>query len=201
MKIAVTGSYGSGKSSVTRLLVAYLDAELVDTDHICRDLLKYGEPGYLQLRDVYGSRFLREDGSIDRQVLRDATFGDTTIKEQLEAILHPLVRSRVNIAGGRAKEDLSFLVAEVPLLYEVGWQDDFDLTVLVRVSREISVARTISRDTIDREEAEQILGLQLPMTCKEPLADYIIDNGCTFVSTAQQTAWLATLLKKKQCIQ
>lgn len=201
MKIAVTGGYGSGKSSVTRLLVDYLGAELADTDRICRELMEEGEAGYRQLKDIFGSRFILDTGNVDRQALRDATFNDTSVKEQLEGILHPLVRRRVDLAGKDAVERCSFLIVEVPLLYEVGWQDDFDLAVLVRVAGETSVTRAVRRDSIEKEEAERILQLQLPMTCKEPLADYIIDNGGTFVSTAQQTAWLANLLKSKHCIQ
>ncbi len=201
MKIAVTGGYGSGKSSVTSLLVDYLGAELADTDRICKDLLEKGEAGYRQLEETYGPRFILENGNVDRQALRNATFSDTSVKEQLEGILHPLVRNHVNTLGKDFVERGSSLVVEVPLLYEVGWQDDFDQTILVRVARKTSIARTVKRDSIDNEEAERILELQMPMTCKEPLADYIIDNGSTFVSTAQQTAWLATLLKTKRHIQ
>lgn len=199
MNIAITGGYGSGKSSVSRLIADYLGATLTDTDLICKELLEPDEDGYLALIEEFGSRFITPNGLVDRSLLRDATFSDTTVKEKLEAILHPLVRDRVRGQGDDSLGSSDIFVTEVPLLFEVGWQDDFDVSVLVRVDKDTSVARTVSRDGIEKEEALRIIGLQLPMTCKEPLSDYIIDNGSTFVSTAQQTAWLATLLKKEIC--
>jgi dephospho-CoA kinase len=200
VKIAITGGYGSGKSSVSRLITMYLGATLFDADGICKELLQPGEEGYTKLINEFGARFISREGYVDRALLRDVTFTDETIKARLEGILHPLVRKRLHLQGIEAADHSSFLVAEVPLLYEVGWQGDFDTTVLVRVDYETSVSRVTSRDNIQREEASRIIDLQLPMTCKEPLADYIIDNGSTFVSTAQQTAWLANVLHEQICI-
>lgn len=201
MKIAVTGGYGSGKSSVTRLLSGYLGCTPVDTDQICRDLLQPGEKGTIGLEKEFGNRFLTGAGTVDRKLLREATFAEKEVKEKLEAILHPLVRESVAGLDKNRKNTSIFSVVEVPLLYEVGWHEDFDVAVLVRVGEETSIERTMERDSIHREEAVRIIALQLPMTCKEGLADYIIDNGSTFVSTAQQVGWLTNLLKKKYCIQ
>jgi len=199
LNIAITGGYGSGKSSVSRLIAENLEATLSNTDLICKELLEPDEAGYAGLVEEFGPRFIGANGHVDRTLLRDATFTDVTVKKKLEAIIHPLVRDRVTTLGRKTVDNSSFYVTEVPLLFEVGWQDDFDVTVLVRVDSMTSIARTILRDGIEREEAERIIALQLPMACKEPLADYIIDNGSTFVSTAQQTAWLATLLKNEIC--
>ena len=194
MRIAVTGCYGSGKSSVSRLLSSYLGACLCNTDFICRELMEPGEEGFVGLQKEFGERFITRDGQLDRLLLREVVLTDTVVKTQLEAIVHPLVRKSVGELAEQSAGLNLFLVVEVPLLFEVGWQEDFDVTVLVRVANETCVNRVIARDEIDREEAQRIINQQLPMSCKEPLADYIIDNGSTFVSTAQQTAWLATLL-------
>ncbi|BHH83867.1 dephospho-CoA kinase [Desulforhopalus sp. 52FAK] len=199
MKIAITGCYGSGKSSVSRLLADYLGATLVNTDLICKELLEPDEDGYMGLIREFGSRFISPGGQINRSLLREATFSDNTVKEKLEGILHPLVRERVRLLGKASLGSSSIFVTEVPLLFEVGWQDDFDIVVLVRVDTQTSIARTVNRDGIEKEEAKRIIDLQLSMACKEPLVDYIIDNGSTFVSTAQQTAWLATSLKNEMC--
>lgn len=196
MNIAVTGGYGSGKSCVSRLLACYLDATLRSSDDLCREFLEPGQPGFIQLHKIYGDIFIGADGTIDRALLRQATFTDAAIKKTLEKILHPLVRSRVCKLARDCIKEQSNLVVEVPLLFEVGWQEDFDASVLVRVDSLTSAERAAKRDNIAVEEAMRIIGLQLPMSCKVPLADYIIDNSCTFGSTAQQAAWLATLLGK-----
>ncbi|MFT5698870.1 MAG: dephospho-CoA kinase [Desulforhopalus sp.] len=198
MNIAITGGYGSGKSCVSRLLTSYLSATFTNTDLLCRILLEPDEDGFIQLQKVFGDKFISCSGTLDRALLRHAAFTDSTVKEQLEKILHPLVRDRVRDQIIVCKEQDRFLVVEVPLLFEVGWQDDFDITVLVRVDSQTSIQRAVKRDAIEIEEAERIIGMQLPMSCKEPLVDYIIDNNDTFTSTVQQTAWLATLLCNKK---
>ena len=199
MTIAVTGGYGSGKSSVSRLLARYLDAKLTNADSLCRALLEPEQEGFRQLQNVFGERFIAQDGSLDRNHLRKATFNDLAIKETLENILHPLVRNSIRHQARTCSLQHWPLVVEVPLLFEVGWQDDFDVSVLVRVDRQTCVQRAVKRDCIVAEEAERVIELQLPMSCKVPLADYIIDNSDTFVSTAQQAAWLSTLLCKENC--
>lgn len=194
VKIAVTGSYGSGKSCVSRILSSCLGGTLCNTDSLCRELMEPGQQGFVGLQKEFGGRFISKDGQLDRLLLREAAFTDTAIKTGLESILHPLVRNSVGELAEESDGCSLFLVVEVPLLFEVGWQEDFDVTVLVRVDKATSVQRAVTRDCIDKEEAIRIIDLQLPIACKEPLSDYIIDNGSTFVSTAQQTAWLATLL-------
>jgi dephospho-CoA kinase len=196
VNIGLTGGYGSGKSSVSRLLATYLDAELIDADVLCRTLLEPDQEGTRLLRKVFGDTFFSQDGSIDRNLLRQETFNNPAVKEELENILHPLVRSTIGDKSRLSRTQHSYLVVEVPLLFEVGWDDDFDITVLVRVPPDIAILRSVKRDNISAEEATRIIGLQLPMSYKEPRVDYIIDNSDTFVSTAQQTAWLSNLLWK-----
>lgn len=196
MIIGLTGGYGSGKSSVSRLLARYLGADLTDADILCRMLLEPDQEGLRLLKKKFGDRFFLDDGSLDRKYLRQETFKNPEIKESLERILHPLVRKAIGSQADVSRLQHVPLVVEVPLLFEVGWQDDFDVTVLVRVPEKTAVRRAVKRDHISEEEAKRIIGLQLPMSCKEPRVDYIIDNTDTFVSTAQQTAWLSRMLYK-----
>jgi dephospho-CoA kinase len=195
LNIAVTGGYGSGKSSVSRLLARGLTGQLVNTDELCRTLLEPGQDGFLFVQKTFGDRFLTTDGVLDRGLLRQAAFGDTEVKDKLEDILHPLVRGEVKKNVEVCQNAGVHLVVEVPLLFEVSWQDDFDISVLVRIDNKTSAERAVQRDNITVADAERIIALQMPMSQKEVLADYIIDNGGTFASTAQQVAWLATLLR------
>jgi dephospho-CoA kinase len=195
LNIAVTGGYGSGKSSVSRLLASGLTGQLVNTDELCRTLLEPGQDGFLFVQKTFGDRFLTTDGVLDRGLLRQAAFGDTEVKDKLEDILHPLVRGEVKKNVEVCQNAGVHLVVEVPLLFEVSWQDDFDISVLVRIDNKTSAERAVQRDNITVADAERIIALQMPMSQKEVLADYIIDNGGTFASTAQQVAWLATLLR------
>ncbi len=195
MNIGVTGGYGSGKSSISRVLAGYLGAELINSDEICRQLLLPGGAAFHKLEEMFGKRFMSAGGELDRDLLRQATFSDSTVKKGLESILHPLVRHHVADTATACIKREKYLVVEVPLLFEVGWQVDFDTTLLVRCSQATAVKRSVLRDNIQKEEAERIIGLQMAMAEKERLTHFIVDNDGTFVSSVQQVSWFAATIR------
>jgi dephospho-CoA kinase len=198
VNIAVTGGLGTGKSTIGKILAATLAAEFVDTDRLCRRQMEPGAEGFAEFRRIFGEEFILVDGTLNRSLLRQAVFSDAQLKADLENILHPIVRRQVNEhsreGGGRQK----FLVVEVPLLYEVGWQDDFDACVVVYVPEALCVQRVVVRQGLTAEEARQILKAQLPIEQKLDQAHYIVDNSGIFASTVQQVNWLARKLKKER---
>lgn len=195
MKIAVTGGLGSGKSTVSRILAANPPAELIDTDQLCRRQMLPGEQGYAEFYRIFGQKFIQLDGIIDRQLLRQAVFEDDTIRKQLENILHPLVSVEIAKRGEACLTEGRMLIVEVPLLYEVGWQDAFDACVVVYVPEKLCMERVMARDEISAEQIRQILHAQFPIKKKLDYADFIVDNSGTFVSTVQQIAWVAKKLR------
>jgi dephospho-CoA kinase len=191
MKIAVTGGLGSGKSTVSKILASYLQCELLDTDQLCRQQLQPGHEGLARLKECFGNRFLCSDGTLDRQKLRIVTFENLKVKSQLEDILHPIVREIV-AARFREKELRGeYLVVEVPLLYEVQWQNDFDECVVVYAPESIVYERVALRSGLRFFEIRSILDVQMPIEEKRKYTRFIIDNSGTFVSTMLQTANLS----------
>lgn len=191
MIIAVTGNLGTGKSTVSKLLASALGAERLDTDQICRQLLQPGQEGFSAFIRSFGKKFMQEDGDIDRQRLRQAVFADDQIKKVLEDILHPIVKCQVEQQIKECNASAVDLVVEVPLLYEVGWQEYFDLCVVVSLPPHLSVNRVQERDLMNVVEIDKVLASQMVLSQKVALADDIIDNSGTFVSTFQQVSWLA----------
>ncbi len=199
MNIAVTGGIGSGKSSISRVLARALDARLQDSDKICRQEMAPGRQGLLAVERRWGRRFLAASGVLDRTALRRAAFADPELLAELEAILHPLVYNRFChiIAEGRLSG--CWLVAEVPLLFEAGWEDIFDCTVVVKGDQQQIIARVERRDGRSREEILQIAAAQMPVAEKVKKADYCIDNSGSFTSTVEQLYWLARSLRRSAC--
>ena len=197
MIIAVTGNLGTGKSTVSKLLAAQLGADLLDTDQLCRQQLQPGREGFTAFKRTFGQKFFQEDGDIDRLRLRQAVFTDGQVKVALEEILHPIVRRQVAVQIAACKTAALDLVVEVPLLYEVGWQDEFDICIVVYVPEDICVQRVILRDEMTAEEIMQIIHSQIPIKKKLDYADFIVDNSGILISTVQQTYWLAKTLTRK----
>jgi dephospho-CoA kinase len=197
VKIAITGGLGTGKSTVCKILAATLETELIDTDQLCRLQMMPGAVAYKEFRNVFGERFIQSDGTVDRVLLRQAVFEDGELRGQLEKILHPVVRGQVAALGNAYSAQRKILIVEVPLLYEVGWQDEFDACVVVYVPENLCIQRVLARDGMSIEQVKQILNAQLPIKKKLEYADFIVDNSGTFVSTVQQIAWVSRQLLRE----
>lgn len=195
MNIAVTGGLGTGKSTVSKIFATNSAAELIDTDQLCHRQMLPGSDGYAEFRRVFSERFFQLDGMIDRQLLRQAVFDDNSIRAKLENILHPIVRQQVVARSRELAACGGMLIVEVPLLYEVGWSDTFDICVVVYVPEIVCIQRVMMRDRMPAEQIRQILNAQLPIKKKLDYADFIVDNSGTFVSTVQQIAWMSKKIR------
>ena len=197
MKIAVTGGIGSGKSSVAALLADAVHGDLFSADLVCHELMQPDAAGWLGIVAAWVERFLMSDRTIDRGFMRDAVFRDEAMRRQLETILHPLIRRElkrktdaIEGLGGRC-------VVEIPLLFEVGWQDEFDATVVVYAPETVCIKRIVARDGIDEEAARRIFDAQMSPEKKAERATHVISNAGLWVQTVQQVSSLARLLEKK----
>lgn len=196
MNIAITGGIATGKSTISRLLGKCLGVEVVDADRLCRDLLIKGQSGWQGMHQAWGDRFMDPHGQIDRILLRNTIFADSTVRRELEQILHPLVRIEITALAQRKKLEGEALLVEVPLLFEVGWQDDFDWVVSIFASEDRCVQRIVARDKVSAEDAGKILAAQMPSVCKAFLANSVIDNSGVFPFTCLQVYHLARYLRK-----
>ena len=95
LKVAVTGSAGSGKSTVCRSL-RDKGLAVIDLDSVSRETVKPGSPALEAVRSVFGSAALGPDGCLDRSYLRSLIISDSSQKKKLEDILHPLIISMMN---------------------------------------------------------------------------------------------------------
>ena len=200
MIVAVSGTIGSGKSSVCQELAQSMSAEVVSADILCRDLLAPQAPGWLALQSLHGNKFFRTDGQLDRVFLRRQLFTDSTLRLQLDDILHPMVREKIVQAAEEAAKQSTVLLAEVPLLFEKGWMGDYDRTLLVYADPDTCVQRICKRDLVTEKEAMQAVAVQMDINEKKKLADIIIDNSGSFQDTCHQLQQVKKVLlenKKK----
>lgn len=196
MNIAITGTVGSGKSRVAAILTGMLPMQHVDTDILCRQLLLPDQPGWNDLKERWPERFFSTDGTLDRVRLREAVFTDPEIRESLESILHPRVRETVAAFRRRAAAQEEHLLVEVPLLFETGWNQDFDYVVAVFAPSPCCVARTMMRDHVPHHQAESIVALQLSAEEKAKRADSVVDNSGIWAATVLQVSFLVRNLQR-----
>lgn len=194
MIIGVTGGMGSGKSLVAGLLGRLLGADVLNADILCRDLLQMQMPGWQGIQERWGSRFLDLTGNIDRTVLRKVLFTEPEVRRGVEQILHPLVRQEVISRAAEKRVSLEGMVVEVPLLFEVGWQNDFDWIVVVYSEHECCVQRIVRRDRVSQIEGRIAICAQISLEEKVLQADSVIENSGPLALTILQVYHLAHLL-------
>lgn len=194
----LTGGMGSGKSRAAAFLCDHFRVRCLSADSLVHELLEPGRSCWQVVHDL-DPAFLREDGSIDKPVLRRALFADDGLRERLNREMHPLVRDalmdRIRRAGWDGEGH--FLV-EVPLLFEAGWLAMFTEIIVVYARRQTCLARIMARDHVSREEAEKSLKSQLPLDDKVLRADHVIDNSRLWWETSLQLLHLGSLLWQKK---
>ncbi len=170
-KIAITGGPATGKSTVLRKLAAK-GVPTFSADEELRRLTQPGTSLCTQIKETFGSNYFLPGGKLNRKALLKLLISDPEAKERLEALLHPVVKERL-LAFFAAHEKTLVLAAEIPLLYEVGWEGLFDLVLVVVVPEEVQRQRLLDR-LGDRDLVEAFLRLQRPLLEKCRQADLVI---------------------------
>lgn len=185
MIIGLTGSYGSGKSTVASMLQELGDARIIDADHIARSLQRKGQPGYHAIVELFGPAALQEDGELDRRYIAERVFTDKLMLEKVNRIIHPLVwHEQVKQLGQNSSNALTVLM--VPLLYETGADKLCDKVVVVVVNEDLRETRLQARDNVTVEQVRERLATQMPQAEKMKRADYVITNHGSLHETQQQ---------------
>lgn len=192
--LGLTGSIGSGKSTVAGML-AESGAAIVDADAIARELLAPGQPLVAEVARVFGPGLLDEAGALRRRALAERVFADREELARLNALVHPRVRAE-ELRQIEALRSRALVVLDVPLLFEAGMRDLVDLAAVVTISERERFRRLRARGLSEREVLAR-LGMQMPQSHKLALADAVIDNSGTLARTRQQVAALLQRLKSE----
>ena len=190
---ALTGGIATGKSHV-RSRFEHLGVPTIDSDVLAREAVAPGSSGLAAVAERFGRNVLQSDGSLDRDALAKIVFSDPPSRQALETIVHPYVRRRTDdwFAGLDARRH-PYAIADIPLLYEVKRDRDFDAVIVVACSPETQLRRLLDRG-LSEPEARQRLAAQLGLDDKIARADYVIRTDGSFEETDRQVQALHTRL-------
>jgi len=186
--IGLTGSIGTGKSVVRRML-EHLGAYGIDADALGHRAMAKGAPGYEPIVDLFGRYVLTPDEQIDRRKLGQLVFNDPQALTALEAIIHPLVLQAVDLLTRRAPQKV--VVVEAIKLLETDLANICDGVWVVYASPEIQLARLMQNRNLGEKEAWQRINSQVPQESRFAQASVIIKNVGTIEETWRQvtSAW------------
>ncbi len=186
--VGLTGGIGSGKTTVAGLF-AELGAGLVDTDDIARAMTGPGQAAVSEIAQRFGPLYVTAHGALDRARMRKLAFEDSRAKNELESILHPLIRreSERLVANSTAP----YVILVVPLLFESGAYQTLVRRVLVVDSdQETRIERVTRRNNLPREEILAIIASQIDQAERMRRADDVIRNDGDVAALESQVASL-----------
>jgi len=159
-------------------MLADRGATIIDADVLAREAVR---PETQALRDIvkrWGKDVLQQDGSLDREALRQIVFADRNELDALNRIVHPGVTRMRDREVALAKERGDpIVVCVIPLLFERNLVDEFDAIVLVDAARPVRLERLVTTRGLEETEAMNMIAAQMPAELKRARADHCIDNN------------------------
>lgn len=172
MRVGLTGGIGAGKSAVAKLFEEF-GAFVIDADLLAREAAAPGTPGFAAIARLWPAAV--RDGSLDRAALAAIVFADPSARARLNHILHPEIRRLAFLQEAAALPGQP-IVHVVPLLFETGYDELVDTTVLVTSPQAQRVARIRARDALDEAAARARIAAQIAPERARERADYVIEN-------------------------
>jgi dephospho-CoA kinase len=173
--VGLTGGIASGKSTVSAML-AERGAEVIDADHIARQVVMPGTPAWCKIREHFGPGVLHPDGQIDRQALADIVFADKTRLALLNEITHPAIFARIaDRLEGLHDQDV-VVVLDAALLIEAGLAEGVDVVIVTHSPQEIQLERLAAKG-MGTQAASDRIAAQLAPEKRLARADIVIDNS------------------------
>jgi dephospho-CoA kinase len=172
--VGVSGGIGSGKTTVTDLFHKK-GIEVIDADIIARQVVQPGMPALVSIVEKFGEALLDEHGQLKRAALRRLIFTDNKAKDWVNSLLHPAIREQMLIQTQNAKSDYCLL--SVPLLVENQLQKTVNRVLIVDVTEQNQLDRTLLRDQSQAQQIRAIMGSQASREQRLAVADDVIDNN------------------------
>lgn len=174
LRIGLTGGIGSGKSSVAAEFKR-MGISVFDLDQIAREIVEPNTIALDKIVEHFGDELIQANGKLNREGLRQIIFEDSAQRQWLENLLHPLIRERQ--LELESTSNSPYVVVEIPLLVENLESQQVDRILVVELSEESQVKRTMERSSIPEAEVFKIISNQATPSERRKVAHDLINNN------------------------
>ena len=161
IKVAITGGIGSGKSTAL-LYLKELGYPVFSCDEIYKEVISSKE--YIDKIEEFFPEAVT-NSCIERKILSEIIFNDPEKRALLNGIAHPLIMQKLYERMDNCKDELVF--AEVPLLFECGFENEFDHVIVILRKEEKRIQSVQERDGISEEKIKQRMQSQFDYFSKD----------------------------------
>lgn len=182
-KLGLTGGIATGKTTISNYLKS-IDIPVLDADEYARKVVEPRTPGLAAITNTFGKQVLRADGSLNRKLLGQIVFNDSSARQTLNDITHPRIQQMMADELHRlAEQQIPLVILDIPLLLENKNVAGADAVMVVTIPESLQLTRLMQRNNLTEKEAQSRISAQMPLVEKEKLADFVIDNSGTISNT------------------
>ena len=196
MIIGITGSIGTGKSTVSNYLISK-GYSVVDADKISKGAYNIGSNGYKAILEVFGVEILNSNGEVDRKKIKKIVFDNSNMLQRLNMAIHPIIINEIEKEIEILLESQSVVFLDAPLLIETELHKKVDKIIVVACDKNEQISRIIKRDKITAYMAISIINSQMSIDEKLKFADYVVYNNSTIENLYSQVDEIILEIKKE----
>lgn len=194
MIIGITGSIGSGKTTVSSLFKKY-GFSVINADEIGHEVIKKNSIAYKKIIKAFGNGILDKNKNIDRKKLGSIAFNDHKKLKKLNSITHPIIFAEIKNQTKKIKNrNMAKIIIDAPLLLETKAKNLVDKVIVVKCDMKSILKRN---KKFTREKIERILKSQMPLKEKIKHADFVADNGKNLKYLEKQVKEVVEKLNQK----
>ncbi len=184
--VGLTGGIGSGKSTVSNMLIER-NIPVIDADKISREVLIIYPEVLWSIKKEFGEEVFDENDNLDRKKLGAMIFSNEIFKKKLENIIIPYIKKEIfDKIEKYVKAGEKFCIVDAPTLIENNLHKYMDEVIVIVVNEKIQIKRVMARDSLSKKDALNRINSQMPLKEKLKYATYTIDNSDTLSHTEEQ---------------
>ncbi|GFZ31681.1 dephospho-CoA kinase [Clostridium zeae] len=195
IKVGLTGGIGTGKSTVSKILLESGFC-IIDADKIAKDVLSKYPEILIKVRDDFGDGFFDWRGEFRRKEFGNHIFRFPKQRIKYENIIMPYIIKEINDSfDAYNKKGVGIVILDAPTLIENNMHEEMDFVILVWSDSNAQLSRLKLRDKLSQSEALNRINAQLPLDRKKEYANFIIDNSASLIKTKEQVDDMIEILK------
>jgi dephospho-CoA kinase len=196
LKVGITGGIGSGKSTVTNMLINKC-FPIIDADIVAREVFIIYPEALLRIKEQFGPKFFDEQDNLNRKEFGNYIFNSDARRKQLDSIMLHFISKEIHKRIEKyEQENYKLCFIDAPTLIESKMHTSMDVIILVWVNSVVQVRRVMGRDNLNLNEVADRISSQMPIDDKRQFADYIIDNGGSIENTKLQLDVIITDIER-----
>ncbi len=171
-RVAITGGIGSGKSTVCKALSEISGAPIYDSDQRAKEIMAHHPAVRSDLLELFGEGVF-EGGELNRQFIASQVFGNATMLQRLNSIVHPRVVE--DFERWAESQSADYVILESALLFTSPLVGHYDLAVVVDAPLEMRIERCVRRDGTTRQQVLNRINSQMSAEDMRQRADIVVE--------------------------